>query len=176
MTDDLIDRVARDLTAAPAPDLARAVRARIAATPPFGAVQGQRTWHWRVATGAVVLAAAVIAVLVPRSAPVAPAAIVAVAPPAAPPAVSVPSGADPGMSAASTPPACPEPCRKAARVRPITQVEAEWQSRAIAALVPSAPLTIDPIQPDRLTIPLMQLEPLGTTPIELTPVGSAGGR
>ncbi len=68
-----------------------------------------------------------------------------------------------------------EPVTGRAR-RAISQVEAEWQSRAVAALVPAPPLTIDPIQPDRLTIPLMQVEPIATTPIELTPVGTAGGR
>ena len=165
MTDDLIDLVARDLTATPAPDLARAVRARIAATPE------RHVWPRRLATLTLISATAVIVVLVLRTSPAPPTSIVAVAPPAAPSPYAASPAAPAATGTRSTSRACPEPCRRAARVRPITQVELEWQSRAIPALVPSAPLTIDPIQPDRLSIPLMQVEP-----IELTPVGAAGGR
>ena len=172
MPEDLIDLVARDLTASPVPDLARAVSARLATAPQ------QRAWPWRYATlAALSTAAAVIAVLALRPASQNPLPNVVSAPPAAASAaVAPPVSTTNAMVGAGAGSAAPRPARRSVPVRAISQVEAEWRARAVAALEPAPPLTIDRIQPDQLTIPLMEIAPIATPAIELPPVGSAGGR
>ena len=119
MPDDLIDLVARDLTASPVPDLARAVSARLATAPQ------QHAWPWRYATlAALSTAAAVIAVLALRPASQNPLPNVVSAPPAAASAALAPAvsatnamvGAGAGSCGARRPDG-PSLCVRSARSR-----------------------------------------------------------
>ena len=167
--DDLIDRVARDLTAGEPPAaLSREVRTRIAALP------RRRPWPWWAAPAAGLVAAAVVllAIALPR-------------PQSQPPAVPRPANAQiasgartdlvstPLESTPAAPARSPRRPRRSSTPAP-NPVLAAWQERAVTALPGVQPLLIDRIQPSDLSIPLMEVEPLGTAPLSV-PAGSSSG-
>jgi hypothetical protein len=168
--DDLIGRVARDLTAhEPSPTLAREVQARIAATP------RRRPWPWWAAPAASLAAAAVVVTVISRPRPPQDAPARQTPAPVRtaadnPAAVAVPMQTASDLSATS--PAVAR--RRTARAAVPNPVLTSWQERAVAALPNVQPLVIDRIQPPDLSIPLMEVEPLGTAPLSV-PAGSSSG-
>ena len=176
--DDLINRVARDLTEAePSAELSREVQARIAAVP------RRRPWPRWIAPAIGVAAAAVVilAVAIPRGQKTAPPIV------QAPERTQTASRPVAGTVVDSTEAAsntavvsAQAPRRRTPRPASINPVLAAWQERAVAALPGVRPLAIDriepaSIQPSTLGIPLMEVEPLSTTPLSVTPVGSSSG-
>jgi hypothetical protein len=169
--DDLIGRVARELTAhEPSPTLAREVQARIAATP------RRRPWPWWAAPAASLAAAAVVVAVISRPRPQQDVPVrqtpapVGTASAEGPAAVAIPIQTASDRSAAL--PAVAR--RRSARASAPNPVLAAWQERAVAALPNVRPLVIDRIQPSDLSIPLMEVEPLGTAPLSV-PAGSSSG-
>lgn len=154
LADNLIDRVAREITAGvPTPDLAERVRDRIARTPQ------QRPWSWTVVAAAgLATAAVVLAAIVVRPAMVSP---------------GIPNIQAPGIQAIaeSRPPAIPEsedpfatgnpgmPDPRTARPASASAAT-EWHARAVPALPEIQALAIERIQPTALSIPLLEVEPL----------------
>jgi hypothetical protein len=169
--DDLIDRVARDLTAGePSAALSREIQTRIAALP------RRRPWPWWAAPAVGLAAAAVVVAVIsrPRSHQdatalqmPAPVRAASVDPPAAI-AVAIQTASDPS----ATSPAIAR--RRTARAPAPNPVLTAWQERAVTALPGVPPLVIDRIQPSDLSIPLMEVEPLGTAPLSV-PAGSSSG-
>ena len=147
--DNLIDRVARGMTAEPAPDLSARVGDRIADLPQ------SRAWRWTLvpiagfAAATVVLAAVILGPnpgipespnpRIPES-----------------PNPRIPESENPRILESQNPriPESPNP-----RI-PVSSSAAEWQARAVPALPAVEPLVIDRIQPIPLSIPLLQVEPL----------------
>ena len=168
--DDLIDRVARELTAAePTPALAEQVRARIATMPQE---RSWSSWTGPLAGLAAAAAAVIVAATLLRPANDLP----TVAAPVS--VVDGTAGAALAVAAAPEPPAAVTSADRPSRRREpiVDSVEAAWRARAIAALAAPTPIVIEGIQPPALSIPLMEVEPLTTPPIEIAPVGSSGGR
>ena len=152
--DNLIDRVAREITAGVAtPDLARRIRDRIAETP-----QQRRAWSVKLVPVAGLATAAVIlaAVITSRTANIPgiqDSGIPRIRESANP---RVPESPNPGVSESQNP-RIPE-----SRNSRLTQgsAAAEWHARALPALPAVEPLAIDRIQPIPLSIPLLEIEPL----------------
>ena len=153
--DNLIDRVAREMTTAvPTPDLARRVRDRIAETPQ------SRTWGWRLVPVAGLAAAAVILATLTRDTT----------------SEIVPAATTSEVAAAATerndlrgPVTVTEttsevvPTGNSARpsdLRGPDVAATAWHARAVPTLPAIEPLAIERIQPTRLSIPLLEVEPL----------------
>lgn len=167
--DDLIDRVARDLTGGePSAALAREIQTRIASTP------RRRQWPWWAGPVAGLAAAALVVAVISRPRQDAPArqtpAAVRSASAENPAAGAVSIQTAPDLSATS--PAVAR--RRTARAPAPNPVLSAWQERAVAALPGVRPLVIDRIQPPDLSIPLMEVEPLGAAPLSV-PAGSSSG-
>lgn len=159
--DRLITAVAADMTAAEPPaDLAARVVDRIT-TP--------RRPTWKLASAPLMAAAALMAwvVLVPRDVtqpfP---------APDAAFTGSMATSPADVVVAASM-----PRILTRAGRRRSgagLSDSERAWQRRAIPALPGPATLGTRSIQPDALRIPLLDMKPIATAPIAITPIGDGG--
>jgi hypothetical protein len=155
--DNLIDRVAREITASVAtPDLARRVGDRIAETP-----QQPRAWSWKlVPVAGLATAAVILAVSVMRPATI-DTRIPGIKDSGSPGFVEsanprVPKSEQPGVFESRNP-RIPESRHSRFTASPVA---AEWQARALPALPAVEPLAIDRIQPIPLSIPLLEIEPL----------------
>jgi hypothetical protein len=154
--DNLIDRVAREITASVAtPDLARRVRDRIAETPPQ-----PRAWSWKlVPVAGLATAAVMLAAIVMRPATIDPR-IPGIEDSGSPGFLEsanrrVPES-QPGVFESRNP-RIPESRHSSFTA---SLVAADWQARALPALPAVEPLAIDRIQPIPLSIPLLEIEPL----------------
>ncbi|HEX5214508.1 MAG TPA: hypothetical protein VFV98_03545 [Vicinamibacterales bacterium] len=170
MNGHLIDDVARRMTdVAPPAELRARIVARL----------GDRPAPWR-AWMPLAAAAAIVTAIVG----------VSVARPAPPRRTSTPLAALSQTTAGNLPAAALipanntampiKPIRKKRPARPeaISAAEAAWRARAIPAIAALAPLTTDEIQPESLTVPLLELKPLVTLPVIVAPIDAdaSGGR
>jgi len=167
MTEHLIDDVARRMTNVTPP---AELRARVVAR------LGDRPAPWRAwvpLAAAAALVAAVAGVSVARRAPQ-----LRTTTPL--PAVSQTTAGN--MSAAAQVPATATavPARKKHPIKSetISAAEAAWRVRAIPAIAAAPLLTADDIQPQSLSVPLLELKPLVTLPVIVAPIGAdaSGGR
>jgi len=152
--DNVIDRVARELTAArPPADLRARVMDRIANVPP----RPRFVWHWRVAlvpaVAAIVLVAVVLRHRTESQISTPPVAHTAHAI-AETPTATVTNAAASGSTIATR-------RTKNARIHKAGAEELAWRERAIAALTPVDPLDLTDIQPAPLSIPQLEVKPLG---------------
>jgi hypothetical protein len=161
----MIDGVARQMTAVdPSPGCHARVLRRLDDTRPH------TPWALLLAGATCALAVAaltfhqVVAPGVPDLPPVtSPGAMVATVPPA-------PSGTGPEMAA----PRRPGRAGARAQLALVEAVDLTWHERALPALPRPVPLSVEAIQPDPLTIPLLQVIPVGPDPLALPPIGEAG--
>jgi hypothetical protein len=126
-------------------------------------------------------AAVVMALAIPREQKTAPLDVQAPALAQSTPASSAGAIAPPIEAASDAGgPSTPAARRRAPRPPAVNPVLAAWRERAVAPLPGARALAIDRIEPARiqptdLGIPLMEVEPLGTTPLSVAPVGSSSG-
>ena len=164
LIDETIDRVARQLTDAEPP--AR-LRARVLAT--LDQPRASRRLWWLPAV-ATVTAAVTMVVIWPRTQ--------APALPALPAfgAISAPLVADATSGVAASEPASPRSVRTrrvSTRLAEPSADELEFRARAIPALDTLTPLSLESIQPQPLSIPLLVISPLTST---ATTAGGDGGK
>lgn len=176
--ESLVDRVARDMTAA---DPRAGVSDRVMAA--IGPRRGRGLSRVVVPLGAAAAIAAV-AILAPRGlqrvtpVPARPSSLADAGAAATPTASLAVSGStipdDLGLRVPAAPDARPATRARRPDVR-LSAAEVEWLSRAVPALAQPAPLDLTPIQPDRLAIPLLTVEPLATEPLVLPPLDRRPG-
>jgi hypothetical protein len=157
--DDVIDSVAQELTAArPPADLRARVMDRIGALP----ASSRFTWHWKLVL--VPLAAAAIVFVIARQRPETGTPVLEVARTAS--VASETSGAGPVNAVASAPTTSDVKQRASRstdrRIHHASSEELAWRERAISALVPVDALDLKDIQPAPLSIPQLEVKPLGT--------------
>jgi hypothetical protein len=159
LSDETIDRVARQMTDAEAPARLRAnVMSRL-----DEARRASRAGWWLPAVTAVAAAAMIVMVWPRPSAPGLPP-LPSIAPAAAPLVANAISAAEITASSPST------PSRRVIRVSTTsTPDDPEALARMIPALTKLEPLTVDSIQPQPLAIPLLVISPLSST------AGTTGG-
>ena len=167
MNTHLIDDIARRMTdVTPPADLRARVVARLGDRP--------APWRaWMPVTAAAAIVTVVVGVSVARRAP---------QPRTTTPLVAVSQTTAGHLSAAApvaaTATAVPARKKRSVKSETISAAEAAWRVRAIPAIAAAPPLTADDIQPQSLSVPLLELKPLVTLPVIVAPIGAdaSGGR
>lgn len=167
---DVIDRVAQELTAAPPPVTLRArVMNRIGTEP----VRPRFAWHWRLA---LVPAAAAIVFVIARQRPDTQGVVTARQTNAV--ASATIETAAPSLTSAAASNSTARDVKRAAsratdrRIHRAGSEELAWRERAISALTPVDPLDLIDIQPVALSIPQLEVKPLAAADAGSTSGGS----
>jgi hypothetical protein len=167
MNEHLIDDVARRMTDVTPP---AELRARVAAR------LGDRPAPWRAWMPLVTAAAIVTAVAgvsVARRAPQ-----LRTTTPLATVSQTLPGNTSTAALVSANNSTVPIKKKRPVKSETISAAEAAWRTRAIPAIAAAQPLTADDIQPQSLSVPLLELKPLVTLPVTVAPIGAdaSGGR
>jgi hypothetical protein len=161
--DHLIDDVASGLTMV---ESAPAMRGRVLAA--IGRAGGSpRGRAWSIVAAASATAALAVGGVLWQRAPEAPTDASIARTAAAPPVGSALSAPAPEPVYVS---AAPPSVRRARGPATPTAQELAWQARAVPALAPPPPLVVETNQPAAVEIPLLDVGPLVTDPLEMAPL------